>query len=831
MLNVDIFKKNYEKAGRTFADLMPFMIMPTSNLVLNKDGSLMASYFIDGLDYEGLEQYRIDSTSYLTEQAFRVFDDRITVWMHVDRRRTTQYSDGGNYEDDISAFVNDQWKQQFTSEGAAQYVNKCYVSVMFAPAVGVDSLFDKVNLHQQDGHGTMKAFFLAIRDSLSKEHGFSLSQADIDRNILIFEEMLRAFEETMESIGIYRLADEDLLQYLHDRCSPATQGNPVKKPNMPCYLDAWLPDNTLQVHDRSLQFQADSDAYVGVISIKDMPNATHPGIFDILMAVEGEITISQCFRIVARDEAETYISKKQKEHLAGSKPLTALLKETLTGEESSNVNRGKLALAEDAAQALIEVTGEGRSYGYYNLTVLAYGSSSAECRGTLSEVSKMLRFKGYLLINETLHSLSAWAGTIPGQWTQIVRWYFLSGSNLADMAPVRTLKIGDTTNGPLSIQARKTMPALTVFPTELATPFFFNFHQTDLAHTMVVGPSRMGKSALMNFLISQFRKYSPCNVFIFDKDASCRIPTIIQGGKHINIASEAGSDVSLNPISLIVHPEHREWVKNWVETLICMRGYSLTTEDDKTLWDAIEQLAASFSKEMITLTGLSNMLPRNLSEKLLPWIGSGPYARYFDNHVDNFTLSDFVCMETNGLFENNVVARAFLDYAFKRIDIQLKHGYPSIIYLEEAWAFLEDEKFLAKLNDWLRTLAKKNAFVVLTTQSLAELAGSKIFGTLIDNIPNRIFLPNDQAFAHSAMYKEKFGLNQEQISRIQSARPKLMYYMVSPKLSRMVLCRIPPKVLAVVRSDAVAQKLFDKHMATSETNADWKWNYIEEMAA
>jgi hypothetical protein len=46
-------------------------------------------------------------------------------------------------------------------------------------------------------------------------------------------------------------------------------------------------------------------------------------------------------------------------------------------------------------------------------------------------------------------------------------------------------------------------------------------------------------------------------------------------------------------------------------------------------------------------------------------------------------------------------------YLFHRIDQRLD-GRPTLIILDEAWVMLSDSSFGAKIEEWLRTLRKKN---------------------------------------------------------------------------------------------------------------------------
>jgi type IV secretory pathway VirB4 component len=266
----------------------------------------------------------------------------------------------------------------------------------------------------------------------------------------------------------------------------------------------------------------------------------------------------------------------------------------------------------------------------------------------------------------------------------------------------------------------------------------------------------------------------------------------------------------------------------WIESLLTSRGYDFKSEDEQLVWKALDKMSV-LPKSQWQLRSLYGLMGSNkLNEELMPWIGEGANAKYFDNTEDEFNLGDFTCIEVGTLFMNPRLASLFLEYAFYRIKIDLD-GRPTLIELEEAWLMLSDDKFTKRINDWLKTLAKKNAFLIMATQSLDELARSDIFASIIDNIPNRIFLPNPNANAHMDMYTKKFSLNFEQVDRIRNAVPKLNYYINTPVMSRMARFRCPPEVLACLRSDSRAQKTFTKHYESREENPSWKQHYIKEM--
>lgn len=373
-----------------------------------------------------------------------------------------------------------------------------------------------------------------------------------------------------------------------------------------------------------------------------------------------------------------------------------------------------------------------------------------------------------------------------------------------------------------------------LFPTELNTPVYFNFHETDLAHAFVVGPSRKGKTVLMMFLNSQFNKYPDSNVIIIDKDRSARVTTILHGGAYLDVSIDSDSPIQLNPCRDLQEAANRSWLALFVEILIESKGYQCNAADLKNISLAIDQLAER-SPNTWRLSNLQMLIPSHDLRSLLdPWVKNGRYARYFDNDQDTFDFkSNWTAVEVGKLLVDETLAGAFVEYLFHRIEQRLD-GRPTLIYLEECWFLFRSKLFSDRIDNWLRTFAKKEAFLVMTTQGIDEIARSEIFATIIDNVPNRIFLPNENAFAHKEMYRSKFGLNDTQIERIRSATGKQDYYVVNPARSRMLKIKFPAEVLAALRSDSIAQKALDRAMSKSTETSDLTAlfnSYIEEMNA
>lgn len=819
MLNL---KKQQEKArakARPLSEILPWMTHVTPDVILCKDGGFLSGYEFSGIDLEGSEPYATNQLTQSYENAMRVFDENTIIWQITVRRRTSVYPDG-EFENEWSEWIDQQWRAKYAKGN--QYYNRHFLFIMRRPSEGADSFMESVNRLTSRGMATGKAIVQSMRDTLSYRGKFNSDTVEMMQRMRSFSDQLGNFEDGVRMLGMRRLSGTQFDGILHALASPAS-AREVEKINIDTrnyYMDTMLGADTITITNNRLRFDGtQGKRHASTFSIKTWPEQTYPGVLDGILSVDAEITVSQCYRIQEAEKARKWMETVRMHNLNWSKSIMTMIKEAITHTESDKVNNDRLVMADDANNALTEFA-RHRMAGYYNLTVAVYGETPDELERASREVNRELQKESFVAIKESLHLLSSWAGTIPGQWGEVVRWAFFMGPNMADAAHLRTASSGNPINTHLSKQRSQKTPAITVFETETKTPYYFNFHQGDLGHTFVVGPSRSGKSVFTNFLISQFRKYAPCNVYIFDKDNSCTIPTLLQGGEELDPAS---GKMKLNPLLFIDTQEDKEWFAGWVEILITAREYKVTASDAKSIWSAIDMVGA-IPKGDRKLESLVSLLPRHLAEQLEAWTGKGPQARFFDHTEDNFVLSDFLRVAMDTLFMNPSVARAFMDYAFRRITTSLD-GRPALIYIEEAWFMLDNEHFAAKVNDWLRTLAKKNVVLMMATQSLEELSKSKAFAAMVDNIPVRIFLSNPNAVAQRDLYQGRFALNDSQIGRIAAMEPKKDYYMVTPGGTRKITAHFPKEIVAALNSTSKALELF-RIAQTQQGN--WRKNYVDE---
>ena len=132
-------------------------------------------------------------------------------------------------------------------------------------------------------------------------------------------------------------------------------------------------------------------------------------------------------------------------------------------------------------------------------------------------------------------------------------------------------------------------------------------------------------------------------------------------------------------------------------------------------------------------------------------------------------------------------------YLFRRVEQRLAADRPTLIVIEEAWAALMRSLFADRIRQWLLTLRKQNAAVVLVAQ-VASLENRHL---LVESCPTRVFLPNADALEpEAARHYEGLGLNAAEVEIVARARRKRDYYVASPAGSRLFSLGLGPAALS-----------------------------------
>jgi type IV secretion system protein VirB4 len=183
---------------------------------------------------------------------------------------------------------------------------------------------------------------------------------------------------------------------------------------------------------------------------------------------------------------------------------------------------------------------------------------------------------------------------------------------------------------------------------------------------------------------------------------------------------------------------------------------------------------------------------------LLPYTLAGPHGHLLDAQDNARVTARWQTFEMAELINSKAALAPVLTYIFRTLE-QRFDGRPTLLVLDEAWLFLDQGSFAAKIREWLKTLRKFNVAVVFATQSLADIARSSIAPALIESCPTRVFLPNPDAHTPQiADLYAAFGLNGQQLRIVAGATPKRDYYYQSSAGNRLFELGLGPVALAAV---------------------------------
>ena len=753
----------YRQRPALLADWLPWAGMVALGVVLNKDGSFQRTARFRGPDLDSATRGELISTSARLNNALRRLGSGWALFVEAERCEAADYPES-SFPEPLSWLVDEERRAGF-EEAGSHFESHYHLTLLYLPPEESRARAGRLLYENRKTEG------VDWRERL-------------DAFVAESERFLGLLEGVMPEIGW--LDDARTLTYLHGCISTAR--HPVAVPEVPMHLDALLADRPLVGGLAPML----GDAHLRVLTIRGFPTSTWPGILDDLNRLGFAYRWSTRFLCLDKAEAEKELGRLRRQWFAKRKNIVALLRETIFNQESPLVDTDASNKASDADAALQELGSDQVAFGYVTATVTVMDRDAAAADEKLRQAERAVQGRGFVTIPETLNAVEAWLSSIPGNVYANVRQPIVSTLNLAHLMPLSAVWAGQERNAHLD------GPPLIVTRTDGATPFRLVTHIGDVGNTLVVGPIGMGKSVLLATLALQFRRYPGSRILAFDMGRSIRATVLGLGGDHYDLGTdpEDGGAIAFQPLARIDREGYRTWAAEWIEGRLLQEGVAVGPPEKDAVWSALNNLAGA-PVEQRTMTGLSVLLQSNaLRQALQPYVLGGAHGRLLDADADHLGTADVQAFEMEELMPSKAAVMAVLGYLFARFGERFD-GAPTLLILDEAWLFLDDPVFAARIRQWLKTLRKKNVSVIFATQSLADIKDSAIAPAIIESCASRIFLPNPQATEPQIrVIYEGFGLNSRQIDIVATAQPKRDYYYQSRLGNRVFELGLGPVALA-----------------------------------
>ncbi|MBF0483304.1 MAG: DUF87 domain-containing protein [Candidatus Omnitrophica bacterium] len=736
-----ILMKEFKEGVSGFTSLLNYFGFIDEGIMLNKNGSLSCSFYYSGPD---MDSSLDEELGVLARHINHAFAKLGTGWMiNVDaiRIHSIKYPESNEYIVPVLKLIEEHRRKKYEAEGA----------------------------HFESAH----VLILTFKPSWGERN-------KADQLIEYFKKSIKEFADALSGrLTVKLMSSQQMLDYL----GYCITGNKIHRPlpNPAAYLANYLGGYDFV----GGMLPKIDDKFVNVVALLAFPSKTYTGILDMINRLSFEYRFSSRFIMMDQIDAVAQLKKVRRNFYNKHFDVSQIVNQLLFNEQSSHyVNNDALINADEADSAITEAQSGKVKYGYFTAVVMILDKDQERGRKKAEQVRKILDNNGFPSRIEEANAVEAYLGSLPGHEYPNVRKPLINTLNLSHLISLTTIWAGLEKNpNPYFIQ-----PAAPLFfaATSGNTPFRFNLHVSDVGHTLVIGPTGSGKSTLLSLIAASFFRYKDAQVFLFDKGYSQYALVKACGGDHYNILSD-GQELTFCPLSGVDKDSELVWALNWVEDILNLQGLKV---DPRIRNDIADGLRSLVHDEKRTISNLyTNIQNSAVKEALRPFVTifDGIMSGLLDAEFDGLKINSFSVFEMENLLnkdEKYVVP--VLMYLFHRIDGRL-NGRPTLIILDEAWLVLKHGVFREKFESWLRELRKKNAVVVLATNSISDVINSPLRNVIDESCPTKIFLPNSTAInpANYAVY-QAYGLNDKEIAMIQQAIPKKHYYYTSVLGRRMI---------------------------------------------
>ncbi|MXO66807.1 VirB4 family type IV secretion/conjugal transfer ATPase [Altericroceibacterium endophyticum] len=762
-------------------DRLPYARLVDDQTMLLRDGSLMMALQVPGLLFETEDTDALNAHTATREVMLRSnLDARFVLYHHVIRRRV-EVDLEAQFDDPLSAHIDQRWREKLAD--GSLFINDQFVTLIRRPARGKAGLAEKFSaMLQRRGKDDIEADPKALRALRAAAQAFTASLGDYGARLL----------------GDYSGNNGQVNNELLELLSALYNGEmrPVRKPADDTDIGQMLPYRRASFGLDAMELRgAQGSDFATMLSLKDYPEATSPGLLDALLRLPFEMTVSESF---APQERQTAREK-----------IDLSLRRLRSADEEAQSERADMMAARD------ELGNGSVIFGDHHLTVQVRERSLSRLDDASAACAAALADAGAITVREDTNLEPSFWGQLPGNETYLVRRALISSANMASFGSLHGFALGQA-------EGNHWGDAVTLLQTTSATPFFFNFHNGDLGNFSVIGPSGSGKTVVMNFFAAQAQKFRPRTI-LFDKDRGAELFIRGIGGRYDRIHS--GEPSGFNPLALPDSPTNRAFLRDWLGVLLKAEG----PEELATISQAVDAAYANDSslrrlrhfREL--LSGARRPQPGDLADRLSAWIDDGEHGWLFDNAADQLNLSSRALgFDMTALLENPRLRTPTMMYLFHRIDERLD-GEPTMILIDEGWKALDDDVFAARIRDWLKTLRKRNALVGFATQSARDALESKISTALVEQTATMVFMPNARARAED--YCDGFGLTEHELALIRSLPAHSRCFLIrQPDAS--VVARLDlsgaPEVLTILSGRESSVRRLDTLRATLG-DAPEKW--------
>lgn len=444
-----------------------------------------------------------------------------------------------------------------------------------------------------------------------------------------------------------------------------------------------------------------TSAWAACFGAKHMPDHCPPGSLDGFLTTPFRSTIMQSMRFIGQQTALKLMGRQQN-RMVGA------------GDRASS-QIASLDLAMDAVQS-------GRmAMGDHHLVVTVFSDTISEMREVANSAWHILQNAGAQVAREDDALEAAYFSMLPGNSHLRPRPGAISTWNYASMAAMHAFPAGRDTGhwgGPLAM-----------FRTTGGTPYRFHLHSNGVGNSFIFGETGSGKSTFLGFLVTQCDR-SGIQVVLWDKDRGLEIVTRALGGRYLSLRHPTG----IAPLKALTDSdEDIHHLAQLIRGCISLpTPYEFTSEEDRRLYLGLRGIMALDPEDrwLGDLRAFLGVSPKGAGARLEKWCRGNEYGWVLDNPRDMVQLDAHVLgFDVTEFLSDPMVCGPIMTHLLYRTG-KLADGRRILYVVDEAWRVVQIPAFAEAAMDGLKTDRKKNAALVLGSQSIRDALGSAIGYTI-----------------------------------------------------------------------------------------------------